>query len=525
LFRYALNAEGYLFLGSSETIGERVDLYAVSDKKWKIFRARKLDSAITAPLDLRPAAPALFPAGKHEGFPKLKKAGEVSVGEMAERVLLDQYAPPCVIVNGKGDILYFHGRTGKYLEPAPGKAQMNVIEMAREGLRLDLRSSLRRAANTKDSVTVEDIHVRTNGGYQTINVTVTYIQKPEYLEGLLMIVFQALPVLKSRKTTEERKHPQEKIDQRSTELEFELKSTKERLQTTIEELETSNEELKSANEELQSANEELQSTNEELETSKEELQSVNEELVTVNAELQNKIDELTQLNNDMTNLLASTQIATIFLDSELRIKRFTPVMTSVINLIQTDVGRPISDIVSKLEYPELDKDAAEVIRTLATSEKVVQSRSGQWYLTRIMPYRTVANVIEGVVITFIDITDQHRTREEAFRLAAVCEASADAIIGLDIDGGIISWNRGAEKMFGYSLEEASGKTFFLLFPQDASEEIAGLVKRVKSGISVVEHTITGQKSTGTQASLALTLTPVRGERSAIIGFSAILRGK
>jgi two-component system CheB/CheR fusion protein len=520
LFRYALNTDGILFLGSSETIGDRTDLFSSVDKKWKIFRARKLDPKGVAAMDLHPLAPP-YPAGK-VGAPALKKPGEISIGDLASQILLEMFTPPCVIVNDKGDILYFHGRTGKFLEPAPGKAMMNVIEMAREGLRQDLRTSIRRAATTKDSLTVEGLQVRSNGGFQNVNLTVSYIHKPEYLEGLLMVVFQPLPQAKGAKPAEHRIKASYRTDEKTAELEYELKSTKERLQTTIEELETSNEELKSANEELQSANEELQSTNEELETSKEELQSVNEELVTVNAELETKIDELTLVNNDMTNLLTSTQIATIFLDNNLRIKRFTPTMTRVINLIQSDVGRPIGDIVSKLEYPDLSEDATEVIRTLSTVEKVVLSRNGHWFLTRIMPYRTTSNVIDGVVITFIDITDQHRIKEETFRLAAICEATPDAIVGLKTDGSIANWNNGAEDLLGYAADEAEGKPFDALFPSDRSEEIADLVNAVKAGERpMVRETVVRTKNDATVA-VSLILSPVRNGEI-VSGYSAILR--
>ncbi len=521
LFRYSLNTDGVLFLGSSETIGDRSDLFSVIDKKWKIYKARRLDASLMAPLDFHPTPPAH--QADRPGAAVANKLGEITLEGLAEQFLLEQHTPPCVIVNEQGDILYLHGRTGKYLEPAPGKAQMNVIEMAREGLRQDLRAVLRKAALRRERAVAEGVQIRNNGGFQTVNLIVTSVRKPAYLEGLLLIVFQEVPESKGAKTVKSRSAAGERGDRRNAELEYELKTTRERLQTTIEELETSNEELKSANEELQSANEELQSTNEELETSKEELQSVNEELVTVNAELQSKIDELTQLNNDMTNLLSSTQIATIFLDNNLRIKRFTPTMTRVINLIQSDVGRPVSDIVSKIDYPDLEKDADEVIRTLKSSEKMVESKSGHWYLTRIMPYRTIANVIDGVVITFVDITDQHRLKEEAHRLAAICASSPDAIVGLTKEGLIASWNTGAERLFGYTAEETEGKALALLFPGDSSEEIASIVERLQTGELPAARETTGRTKQDSLMALSLTLSPIKNDENAIIGYSAVLR--
>ncbi len=408
LFRYALRPDGVLFLGSSETIGEHSDVFAILDKKWKIFRAKKGDGAYAAPLDLRHLT-ALDRIPHTEGRPGEKK--EFTLGEFAKKYMLENYAPACVVTNDQGEILYVSGRTGNYLEPAEGKASLNVMDMAREGLRLELRTAVRKALSLREDVRLESLKIKFNGGFKTINLDVKYVREPEQLQGLLLMVFNDIPAVKEEPAPKGRSRRETQVDQRISELEMEVKSTKEHLQTTIEELETSNEELKSTNEELQSANEELQSTNEELETSKEELQSVNEELMTVNAELQSKIDELSQASNDMTNLLSSTQIATIFLDNTLRIKRFTPAMKKVINLIETDVGRPISDIVSKIDYPNFVADVDAVLSTLASREKEVRDMSGQWYVARIMPYRTVDNIIEGVVITFIDIT-RRKTAEE-----------------------------------------------------------------------------------------------------------------
>jgi two-component system, chemotaxis family, CheB/CheR fusion protein len=467
LFRYSLNPEGILFLGSSETIGEHTDMFSVIDKKWKIFKARRLEVPLLVPIELRKALPheaGITMSKDREGM----KPGEISIGDLTEKLLLDRYSPPCAIVNERGDILYLHGRTGKYLEPAPGKAALNIIDMAREGLRLELRAALRKVLNFKEDVMVERLQVKTNGGYQAIRLVLHYVKKPDYLQGLIMVVFQDMIYPGIEKEARLKARSKGRVDQQITELEFELKSTKEHLQITIEELETSNEEHKSTNEELQSANEELQSTNEELETSKEELQSVNEELVTLNSELQNKIDELFQINNDMNNLLASTQIATIFLNSELKIKRFTPATTSVINLIQTDVGRPLSDIVSKLEYPDLVKDVEEVLRTLAKKEKEVQGNKSFWYLVRIMPYRTVTNMIDGVVITFSDITEQKTIQSELRQQALQFEERSYLpdhmhILVRDMENRIILWNKGTEQFYGWKREEALGQISHDLF--------------------------------------------------------------
>ena len=292
VFHYSLRPEGIIFLGSSETTGDFSDLFTVIDKRWKIFKTRAVDSTSVRSFDLRRLPEFPDVAVRREELPVIKRNGRPDIGELIGKILLEQYSPPCVIVNDKGDILYFHGKTGKYLEPASGKASLNIAEMARKGLTLELRTALRMAADRKKDVAVEGLQVKSNGGYLTVDLEIKYISKPGPIEGLFMVAFREPASPKGRKAEKLRPYKPGKADQRLTDMEQELKVTKEHLQSTIEELETSNEELRSTNEELQSSNEELQSTNEELETSKEELQSVNEELLTVNAELQSTIDEL-----------------------------------------------------------------------------------------------------------------------------------------------------------------------------------------------------------------------------------------
>jgi len=262
-------------------------------------------------------------------------------------------------------------------------------------------------------------------------------------------------------------------------LERELLSTREYLQSTNEELETSNEELKSTNEELQSVNEELQSTNEELETSKEELQSTNEELVTVNAELIKKVDELSEVNNDINNLLASTEIGTIFLDINLCIRRFTPAVIKIFNLIHTDIGRPISDITAKIQIKDLHDHAKEVLRTLTRQELEVQDENGVWYSMRIMPYRTLENVIDGVVINFVDVSNLKEVKQLS-RLATVVRDSNDAVTVQDLDGNILAWNKGAVQMYGWSEAEALEMNARQLVPQNKRKELTTLLKMVKN---------------------------------------------
>ena len=336
---------------------------------------------------------------------------------LAEQVLLQQYAPPAVLVSDKGDILYVSGRTGAYLEPAAGKANWNVFAMAREGLRFELSSAFQRAAPERGPVTVSGARVTAGGRTQVVDITVQVLEKPEALRGLSLIVFSDVPTPAREERSEARQGRRGRRARRIAELEQEFQHCRDELQSTREQMQTVLEEQKSTNEELQSANEELQSTNEELTTSREEMQSLNEELQTVNAEQQARLDEFQRVSNDMKNLLDSTEIVTVFLDGELRVRRFTSGANRIFKLIPSDVGRPLTDVTSVLLYPEMPEDAREVLRTLVFSEKPVATTDGRWFSVRIMPYRTEENVIDGLVITFVDITAA-KTLEARLRAAA-----------------------------------------------------------------------------------------------------------
>ena len=347
LFHYSLNPGGILFLGSAETIGGFNQLFSPVDAKSRIYR--RTETTLPAASVEFPTALAARP-GRIEDPRQMKP--EAKLQSLAEQLLLQQYAPAAVLVNTDGDILYISGRTGKYLEPAVGKANWNIFAMAREGLRYELGGAFKKALRQKDAVTVQGLKVGTNGGEQFLDLTVQAITEPAALGGTVIIVFKDIAAPREAKTAgraKSSKTHRTKIG----ELEQELLQAREEIRTTREEMQTSQEELKSTNEELQSTNEELQSTNEELTTSKEEMQSMNEELQTVNAEQQTKVDEFTRTHNDMRNLLNSTDIATVFLDNELKIRRFTTQASKIITLIPGDVGRPITDLSSALLYPEL----------------------------------------------------------------------------------------------------------------------------------------------------------------------------
>ena len=430
LFHYALNPNGIMLLGTSETVGELVHLFASLDRKAKIYQRKEdFQGAKRAALN-RFLPPTLIHQPAHL-FDTLKMTedraptlAKLSLRELTERTLLQCLDPACALVNSQGDILYLHGRTGMYLEPTPGEAGINnVLQMAREGLKRSLTTGLHKATSSKESISLRNIRVKTNGHFTPVNVTIcpVLVKSATVLESPLFLIILAEVNTVDLHQTQLTSAPltlnldgiNKDARTKIAELNEELEAKEEYLQAANEELETSNEELKSSNEEMQSINEELQSTNEELETSKEELQSINEELATVNTELQTKVSDLSRAYNDMNNLLAGTGIATIFVDHNLRILRFTPTATLIINLILSDIGRPVGHIASNLMgYEHLLTDVQTVLKNLTPKEIDVQTLERKWYTMRILPYRTLDNVIEGAVITFVDITEMVRIREE-----------------------------------------------------------------------------------------------------------------
>jgi len=403
LFHYSLNPGGILLLGSAETVGTATDLFSPLAAKARIYR--RLDTS-------RPNALVDFPSAFARTRPDAPQplaspSGTIpispSLQSLADQLLLQRYSPAAVLVTAEGDILYVSGKTGKYLEPAAGKANWNLFAMSREGLGSALSEAFHKAIRQKIVVVLKDVTVGTNGGTQIVDITVQPVTSPEALMGMVMVVFT--DVAKPSETKSSSSSQRITIhDARLSAMAQELQQAHMDLHTTRDEMQISQEELKSTNEELQSMNEELQSTNEELTTSKEEMQSMNEELQTVNHELQAKVDELSRTSDDMKNLLNSTDIATLFLDDVLLVRRFTTQAASIIKLIPSDVGRPITDIVTDLDYPRLADDIRGVLKKKAFVEKQVATRDNRWFTVRIMPYRTQENRIDGVVITFADIT-------------------------------------------------------------------------------------------------------------------------
>ena len=539
LFHFALKPHGILFLGTSEGIGDFSTLFNVLDRKTKIYQRKELyvsanKGALTRTLggSLGSILPPLFDTttsltAKSMKLPSAMLPAKMSLKELTEHTLLQKIAPASALVNEHGDILYLHGRTGMYLEMSSGEVGINnILKMSREGLRRDLTSTLLAAVKTKETVRCMGIRVKTNGHFTMVNLTVcpataggnaslesknavltnasvnkntveskstdASLESKNLVPNLYLIILEDVPaqVIEGAHLDNKADKTQEKLfdvdaETRIDALMQELRAKDEYLQTTHEELESSNEELKSSNEEMQSVNEELQSTNEELETSKEELQSVNEELATVNNELQTKVVDLSRANNDMNNLLAGTGIGTVFVDHQLRILRFTPAANIIINLILSDIGRPVAHIVSNLVgYDNLVADTQSVLDTLALKEVEVQTKDGNWYAMRIQPYRTLNNVIEGAVISFVNISEMIEARialdkaNDLLRLAVVVRDAHDAITVQSMTGQIIAWNPGAVRMYGWSEAEALSMNVCNRIPPELREEALATLKQL-----------------------------------------------
>jgi two-component system, chemotaxis family, CheB/CheR fusion protein len=472
LFHYSLKPGGCLFLGTSETIGGFTDLFSIQDPKWKFYQRRESAvgihpvrfSAITGIRE--PFPPPLVPVVRGAGIEVL-----------ARKILLEHLTPPAVLVNERGDVLYIHGRTGKYLEPSPGAGVMNILEMAREGYAFELAGALRQAVATQQDTACRRLKVKTDNGFAEFGFTIKPLRQPEGLLATLLVVFDEPPPPPAKAPKGRRRQPPAPSPEIAA-LAEELQFVKADLQAAIEELQANNEELQSANEELHSTNEELQSTNEELDTSREEIQSVNEELLTVNAELQTKMENLFRAESDMKNLLDSTRVAMIFLDRHLRLRRFTPAAVRLVKLIPTDVGRCLGDLALNLDYDQLLADAREVFNTLKPREREVRGREEpdrdpDWFQVRLIPYLTVDHVVEGVVIIGIDITRLKQAEELAAANAAAAMAARqyaenivdtvrEPLLVLDGDLRVVSANRSLYEFFHVPLGETIGRSIFAL---------------------------------------------------------------
>lgn len=550
LFHFALRGGGYLVLGPSESVGRELDLFEPISKKWRVFRR------------LKPARRDLveFPiiAGEHKPLKHLRPESlpvpAPGFTQLMQKLLLADFAPASALINRKFEILSVQGPLANYLEFPPGELTKDLLAMARQGLRVKLRAAVQQALRDSRAVIDEDVRVKRDNKYVPCTITVKLIQEPKEAEGLLLVtlVDRASPPSAGllAKQGEVEAPPEASPANADAEeaalvrqLEYELKSLREDLHGTVEEYESANEELKAAHEEVMSMNEELQSANEELETSKEELQSLNEELTTVNNQLQDKVEELERANSDVQNLLAISEVTTVFLDTDLRIKRFTPSTAKLLNLLATDLGRPIADFAPKFRDDSLLADCRTVLDKLAPIEKEVWSegaadisttlmledahrpdpRSSHCYLRRILPYRTADSRIDGLVITLVDITGRIASEAQARRLAAVLNDSSDAITVQDFEGCILAWNRGAERMYGYSEAEALSMNIRDIVPEYKRAEALAYVQCLKGDKRVQAFQTQRVTKEGQVLDIELTVTAYRDERGHSIGVATTER--
>ncbi|MDT7688893.1 MAG: two-component system, chemotaxis family, CheB/CheR fusion protein [Acidobacteriota bacterium] len=493
VFHFALNPGGFLFLGTSESTDGSSDLFTSFDKEAHIYKSRPAPARLPAP-----AYDMSFPGGRRaagrgdfvlaesaerrvreQRVQELRALDRLSYADLHQR-LVEQYGPPSVVVNEEYDIVHLSERAGRYMQVAGGEASHNLLKLVRPEIRLELRTALYQAVQNRTNVEAHGVAVNFDGGTRLVNLLVRpVLSEDDSARGFILVLFED-----EGENTSDSADAVEMVnagEPAARRLEDELVRVKAQLRATVEQYETQTEELKASNEELQAMNEELRSTAEELETSKEELQSVNEELMTVNQELKIKIEELSQANNDFRNLMNSTDIGTIFLDRGLRVKLFTPGARDLYNLLPSDVGRPLSDITGQIVDGDSTASIERVLDTLQPIQREIRTRAGRWYLMNILPYRTAEDRIEGVIVTFVDIT-QRKVAEEQLsaseeRLRLLIESVTDyAIIIQDVEGRIEIWNPGAEHVFGYTQAEAIGQSIAMIFTPEDREQGAHLAE-------------------------------------------------
>jgi two-component system CheB/CheR fusion protein len=532
---FALVPNGKLFLGSSESVEEGSDLFTIVDKKNRLYAQRP---STRTGLQLPQAAATLTRALEAQ---HVARTGPVISGHVFDAPLaappsarqragsrqgpwgdvhlelLERLAPPSVLVDGEYDIVHLSPSAGRFLQLAGGEPSRNLLRAVQPDLRIDLRAALYQAAQQGAEVQIPPLSLVVAGG--TVVAALRVIPAHEGGDNLFLVLFD---VQAAGVETDEARAERLEADPLARHLDAEIERLKSQLRETVEQYEASTEELKASNEELQAMNEEMRAATEELETSREELQSINEELTTVNHELKSKVDQLGSANSDMHNLMDATQIATIFLDRELHIMRYTPTAVRLFNLIPGDLGRPLTNMATQLDYPELGEDAQRVLQKLVPVEREVGQSDGSWYLARLMPYRTLDDRIAGVVFTFIDITERKQAEEMRLWLAAVVSSTSDAIISFALDQAILSWNSGAQRLFGYTAEEAIGRSLAMLAP-DESDEPARLVAEVAAGRSLENFETVRRRKDGSRIHVALTLSPIKDPSGRVMAGTAMAR--
>jgi two-component system CheB/CheR fusion protein len=535
-FHFSLLPQGLLFLGASESIAE-TQLFTVLHKKCRIYAQQPAATATFPPVSghsnlslvlnarYAPALAAaaarrpLGPPAQHGRVTPVREPRDGGWGELHLR-MLEALAPPSVLVDAEYEILHMSAHAGRFMQFSGGTPSTNLLQLVHPSLRIQLRACLFEALQGRNLA--EAVVAPVELGGDTVEVRMQVNPAWELGAQLLLVTFATHPVGAQEGAgggdVPGRLAPDELVQQ----LDRELAQLKTNLRDIVEEYEASTEELKASNEELLAMNEELRSATEELETSREELQSINEEITTVNHELKSKVDELAHANSDMHNLMDATAMPTVFLDRDLRVLRYTPPAVTLFNLIPSDVGRPLADLATQLDYPQLSEDAVQVLARLAPIEREVGLASGTWYLTRLLPYRTMEDRIAGVVMSFVDITRRKQAEETRIWLSAVVASLNDAIISFSMDRTILSWNGGAEQIFGYSPDEAIGQRLSLLGAGWTAAQEAAFTERRRSGATESLETTVRCKD-GRVLHVAVSAAPIKDQDGKVIGGTAILR--
>jgi two-component system CheB/CheR fusion protein len=525
-FHYALNPDGYLLLGTAEAVGSFTDLFSPVDQHHSIYRKT---STVARPYPYFAGGDYMAKTPAVGGMPGERPVQAADMQKEADRVVLGRYAPAGALINEDLEILQFRGQTGPYLVQPAGRPTHNILKMARDPLFLELRSAIEEAKRQDATARRQGVRLRNEHEAREINLEVIPIRPSGSAQRCLLVLFEEAGAIAAQDAMASHSGPPQVApmppadDGEVQQLRRELASAKEYMQANLEQQSAFNEELRSANEEILSSNEELQSTNEELQTAKEELQSTNEELRTVNDELQSRNQEVGQINDDLINTLASVKIPIVMLGRDLCIRRFTPAAGGLLNLIPTDVGRPLSNIRPTFEIPNLEAMLLEVIADVAVREQELQDRNGHWYLLRIHPYRTADSRIDGAVLALLDIDERQRAQEASRLLAAIVECSDDAIIRSTLDGAITTWNAGAERIFGYTAADVIGKPISILLPSDRPGEMAQILEKLRAGERVEQFETVRICKHGRRIDVSLTASPLRDHAGEVIGIAKILR--
>lgn len=525
---FSLAPGGKLFLGASDTAEDAHDLFRVLDKKYRIYATRRTPHAPILPsakvqrslsLPGLVAAGTLPPVGGREfdtgaGLPPAPRAHKRRWGDL-HLELLEQIGPPSLLLNAEHEVVHLSPSAGRFMRPAGGEPTRNVFRCIHPELASGLHAALFQAGQMHEPVVLDPVALNIDGEDWQVTGQVNHTVVDG--EGLFLVRLQTCPSEPPGPAAAEISRDQAK----ARHLEREIERLKLQLRETVEQYEAAAEEGKASNEELQAVNEELRSAAEEMETSREEEQSVVEELTTVNAELQNHILELNAANSDLHNLMRATEVATIFIDTQLRITRYTPAATSLFHLIPTDVGRPLTDLTSRVHYPELEADVRGVLETLVPKEREIGQAAGTWYIARLLPYRTLDDRIAGVVLTFSDITDRKQADEMRLWLSSIVTSAADAIISFDLSLIVLSWNRGAERLFGLSAAEAVGAPLRILEIDALHGD--GLLERTRRGEAVENLSVTAKRKDGKLVKLAITVSPMRDQQGGVSAATVIAR--